>query len=545
MRCCRRLLLGLILLALVAPAWGQDKQYELSNVDVTIALRPDGTYDVEETLAYDFQRGTFTYAYRSVPTDDVGAVRDVRVTSPDTAVDSLQTTTEDETMRIRWTFPERAEPARFQIQYVLEEAIYERGARNVVDRDVMAPEAIVPTHDVDVRVVLPSAFDVRRDEVAVDPSDGTVTREGGQIVAHVHRNRVDEGADLPIAVSFPKQVPGAFLPTGGQIALALVLLCAGVGAGAVANRSWRGPRPDVTARRPPRDVDVPAAAVLLKGRSGQIAPALLFDLARRGHLTLTHDREDGTFTSSEVVRIDVHADPTDLDDLEAAFVDALAPYDTLGDFWSDTSSFRSQQAQSIRDDLVDRGWIRRHTRRSNALIAMGVVALAAGVASLFVLEAAPALVLFFGGTGASIGAFVAGARRRTWTGDGARRAMALRSFLDYEKAEIDRLREHDPVRAAERTVASLPWLMLHADVSSSWIEETTEALDAADRVPDVPDGFVSLVAQQENANAAATAFLPVVGVMSTTESSGAGAAGAAGTAGAAGGAAGGGAAGAG
>lgn len=36
-----------------------------------------------------------------------------------------------------------------------------------------------------------------------------------------------------------------------------------------------------------------------------------------------------------------------------------------------------------------------------------------------------------------------------------------------------------PARAAERLVDSLPWLLLHDEVSKSWIEETKGALDAA------------------------------------------------------------------
>jgi uncharacterized protein (TIGR04222 family) len=542
LRCC---LFGLVLLAIAVPAWGQEKQYELSNFDVTMTLRPDGTIEVDEAIAYDFQRGAFTYAYRSISIEDVGAVRGLRVTSPDVSVDSLRMTSGDDVHRVRWTFPERSEPARFRIHYLLEAALYARGDRNEVNRDVMAPEAVVPTRDVDVRVVLPAAFNLRRNQVTLEPAEGgTVRRDAGQIVAHLHRDRVEEGEGLPVAVTFPKRVAGEYLPTGGQVALGVLLLLLGIGAGAAANRSWRGPRPDVTAQRPPEDVPLPAAAALLKNRVQQAVPAMMFDLAQRGHLTLKHDREEGPFGSSEIVRLDVHPDRFQLSDAEAKLVERLGDYDTLDAFWSDTSSFRTALVQSARDRLVDRGWMDRHTMRSNVLIVAAVAALLAAGAGVFLLEGRAALVALFAGVGASIGGFVAGARRRTWTEDGARRAMALRAFLDHEKAEIDRLRASDPVRAAERLVESLPWLMLHGDVSSSWIEETTEALEAADGVPAVPDGFVSLVAQREAANAATAAFLPVVGVMNATESSGVGAAGATGAAGT-GGAAGGGAAGAG
>ena len=116
--------------------------------------------------------------------------------------------------------------------------------------------------------------------------------------------------------------------------------------------------------------------------------------------------------------------------------------------------------------------------------------------------------------------------------------MALRSYLDHEKSEVERLRETDPARAAERLVESLPWLLLDDEASTSWIEKTREALDAAESTPELPDGFKSLVADREATSVPAAALLPVVGVMGALESSSAGAAGAAGAAGGGAGAAG-------
>jgi len=128
--------------------------------------------------------------------------------------------------------------------------------------------------------------------------------------------------------------------------------------------------------------------------------------------------------------------------------------------------------------------------------------------------------------------------------DGAR-GGALRSFLDHEKDEINRLLDTDPVRAAERLGERLPWLVYHDDISSAWLEEVKEALADAPSAPELPPGFERLLDEEDEA-ATTAAFLPIMGVMGAMESSGAGAAGAAagGAAGAAGGAAGGGAAGA-
>lgn len=529
------LVVFLALLLVVGPASAQEKQYELSNFDVTVHVRPDGGYEVEESITYDFQRGSFSRAYRSVVQEDGGAIRNVQVTSPDTPVDSVRMGEDDGTPQVRWAFSDRSVPAQFDVRYVLENAIYERGGRNVIELDVVADGAVVPTRDVDVRVTLPAAFGLQRERISVDPADGgTVRREGGRLVASFQRDRVAAGDDYAVEVSFPKQIEGEFLPTGTQIVVGLLLVLLGGAAGGIAAWRWRGPRPDVTARRPVSDLDLPTAVALLRRNDGQAFLAVLLDLARRGHVTLRHDQEAQMLGSSDVVRLDVHPDPADLSDFEHRFVETLRDHDTLDDFWEDTASFRGDEMSDRRTALYDRGWMRSHTLRSTVLVIGAIVAAIGGFVAIASGDGALRFYLLFAGMGLSLGGFIAATRRYTWTQEGARRAMALRSYLDHEKAEVERLRETDPARAAERLVDALPWLLLHDEVSKSWIEETKETLDAADAVPALPDGFASLVAEEEDAGAPVAAFLPVVAVMGTIESSSAaGAAAAAGATGAA------------
>ena len=526
------------LLLAVGPVAAQEQQYVLSGVDVTVHVRPDGGYEVEESIAYDFQQGTFSRAYRSVVRDDAGALRAVEVTSPETSVDSIRVEETDGVRQVWWSFPDRSTPARFDVQYVLEEALYERGDRNVVQLDVMADGAVVPTRNVDVQVILPAAFDLQQDHVALSPDAGTVRREAEQVVASFHRDRVEKGNDLSVEVSFPKQAAGEYLPTTTDLLFGLFLVVVGGAAGGVAAWRWRGPRPEEAARRPPPDLDRPTAVALLGNRDGQAFLATLFDLARRGHVTLRHDREDQAFGATDVVRLETHPAPDDLSDFERRLVDKLEKYKTLDDFWSDSRSFRRDAMSDVRAVLFDRGWMEDHTLRSGLLLGGGFVALLGGFAAVITGDSAFRLFLLSAGLGVGLGGFIAAVRRYTWTDEGARRAVALRAYLDHEKSEIERLRETSPARAAERLVDALPWLLLHAEVSRAWIEETKEALDAADEVPELPDGFVSLVGAEESASAPVAAFLPVVTVMGAVESSSAGAAGAsaaAGTAGAAGG----------
>jgi ACT domain-containing protein len=253
-----RVLLCLAALWLVVrPAAAQEKQYELSNFDVTVQVRPDGSYEVEETLTYDYQQGTFTYAYRVLDAEDVEAIRNVRVTSPNTTVDSVRRVGDDEGVRVRWTYPERSAPATFRIRYVVEGALFEQGDRNLMYRDVLDAGATVSTHDVDVRVALPAAFDLTPGAVSVDPDEeGTVQRSGGRIVAIFHRDQMNTGDEYPVEVSFPKRLPGQYSPTSGDLLLGLFLFLFGAGGGLALNLRWKGPRTEREAVRPPPDVSL-------------------------------------------------------------------------------------------------------------------------------------------------------------------------------------------------------------------------------------------------------------------------------------------------
>jgi hypothetical protein len=543
-----RVLLCLAALWLVVrPAAAQEKQYELSNFDVTVQVRPDGSYEVEETLTYDYQQGTFTYAYRVLDAEDVEAIRNVRVTSPNTTVDSVRRVGDDEGVRVRWTYPERSAPATFRIRYVVEGALFEQGDRNLMYRDVLDAGATVSTHDVDVRVALPAAFDLTPGAVSVDPDEeGTVQRSGGRIVAIFHRDQMNTGDEYPVEVSFPKRLPGQYSPTSGDLLLGLFLFLFGAGGGLALNLRWKRPRTEREAVRPPPDVSLSEGAILLGTKVSPLFMAVLFDLARRGHLTLQHDEEDQFLGTNEVVRIDLHPTPGDLSAVEAEVVQHLDGHETIGDALNDFGSFRRELYRTVRQRVVDAGWIEAHRTRSTLLFVGAIVVLVGGIA-VGLTTSGPATVLAVGtGLGGALGALFAGGRRHTFTEAGARRAGALRSFLHHEKGEIDRLLDTDPVRAAERIGERLPWLVYHDDVSSAWLEEVKDTLSDAPSAPELPPGFDRLIGEEDEA-APTAAFVPIMGVMGAMESSGAGAAGAAtgGTAGTAGGAAGGGAAGAG
>jgi hypothetical protein len=234
------------------------------------------------------------------------------------------------------------------------------------------------------------------------------------------------------------------------------------------------------------------------------------------------------------VRLDLHPRPDDLSAVEATVVEQLRGHETVADVWADSASFRHEQRRAARERVIDAGWMRAHRTRSTLCFVGAGAAVVGGIAVGVVASGLTTLLAVAAGLGGAIGALLAGARRYTLTADGARRAGALRAFLDRERDAVEALRETDPVRAAERLADALPWLMYHDEVSAGWLEEGAEALDEASSVPDLPDGFVSLA--RTEASPSAAAFVPIVAVAGGMESAGAGAAGAAAGAAGAGGA---------
>ena len=531
------LVLSTVVCVRTAPAQ-TEKVYEISNHDVTVQVAADGSYDVEESITYDFQKGAFTFAYRRMDAKG-GEIRDLTVRSPDAALDSVDVSRDGDRVRVRWTYPERTEPLTVEIRYSVSGALVERGSDNEIRWDPLAPEATVDTRDVDLRVLLPATFDLGADDVRVETeATAEVSNRAGGWEIHVRKEQVEAGDDLPVTVRFPMQVAGRYAAAPSEIGAAIALGILGVIGGVIANVRLRGPRPEVTAYRPPPDLSLMEAAVLLGRGESTAVLATVFDLARRGHVTLTHgeDADGGWMGGEERTKMEVHADPEALSEPEARIIELLEASDTLEDFWSETSQERTAMFSQVQDPVEERGWIERHTTRTVVFFLGGVAAFITGMVVVFQAGMVP-LLLGIGLIGAGVGAWIPAFRHTVLTEEGARRYAEAREFMRRKKEEIERLRETSPYGASQEVSTWLPWLLLHAEVSSSWVESLQDDLDASGAEVEIPAGLRSHL--QDGGS-----YAGVVAVLGTTEAvTGAGGAGAVGGAG--GTAAGGGAAGAG
>ena len=477
---------ALLLVGLAPLGHAQDQAYAISSYDVTLTLQTDGTYRVAEQIAFDFQQGAFTFGTRSIPTDAFDRLSNVQVTSNDTQILEQTTRTADDHRVIRWTFPERADPASFTLSYTVHGALIEDDDLNRIDWQAIGEGWSVPIRNISITVQIPDELDLSVDDLRVEPADESRVKEtpDGYSI-HVEHAQLNPDEPYRVIVEFPQRLEGR--PPNevnwalvGAFALAVLI---GVLPGLVLWRRWRGPRHEARSSEAP-DVSLPEAAVLMNGVTAaaqRAIPAMLYDLAARGQVTLKRSKEKQRFAGEKpVVRIDFHETSDEVTQPEQRLLSELRQYETLTEFGRKGNRLRRRILSETRDHLVERGDMADHEGRSGRVWLLSTVGLVGGIA-----------VGAFGGgwwfvaLGLGIGLFIGGlflgaVTLHTLTDQGAQRRARVEGYLDRLLEELSSLQRHDPVGAARFFIDHLPWLALHERVWSQHMDEIKDGLKAAD-----------------------------------------------------------------
>lgn len=545
---------ALLVLGSAALGHAQSQTYAFSAYDVTLALQPDGQYRVTEELSYDFQQGTFSFGTRSIPNDGFDALRNVQVTSADAEILGTRTRTESDQTIIRWTFPERTEPATFTLRYTVDGALIEDEDLNRIDWQALGEETTVPVNNVSVSVQIPNELDLAAEDLAFQPTDEGQLRETSEgLTISFQRAQLDPGEGYRVVVEFPKRLEGRSpneidWTLVGAVGAAFLI---GLVASAVLWRRWRGPRHETRTSEQP-EIPLPEAAVLIKGATseGQRAvPAMLYDLAARGHITLKRTKEKQRFGGERPkIQVEFHEPREDLSEAERQLLDELRNHDSLTEFGRKGNRFRQALLSDARLELLKRGDLAHHGRRSGLVWIGSIAALILGIGIAFWGGGWWFLALGLG-TGLFIGGLVlGGVTYYTLTDQGAEKRARIEAYLDHLLDELTSLKRHDPIGAARFFIEHLPWLALHERVWSKHMDEIKDGLKEADAeerfemplwLQDVTDDTETGVAP---AYASFAACYAVIGDTGGAAAAGGAAAGAASAgAGAAGGAGGGGA----
>jgi len=495
------------------------KEYAFSNYDVTIHLRPDGALDVRETLRLDVIAGTFSSMYREVEMSNLDSLSHVSVTGVETSVDSLSVERSGGDVVLRWQYPDRSEPASFDISYRAYGALRSEDGMNILKWTAIGTEIDVPISDVDVTLMLPSELAIPRDSLSFSPEPVAVRSSGGGWSISFAKDALDAGTGYSVEATFPKRfdAPERFdgLDVLKGLAFALVTFFAFLGAYLIRRR--RNPTPEVMAREP-RMPPYEAARMLGEYRAPRMHGAMVFDLARRGHLTLRADQKESWLNSTTTIAVDVHPNESDLHAFEMEFLNELSKRDTLDELQSDMSTFRQEQRTEVRETLLERGWLFDRSRPylQASFLAVGTLALTIGVTAWAIAQHVPDAVYVVGPLlGVSLGSLFFIGSRYAPTEEGRRLRAQLNAFIEEAKAEIESLSEDNPERAAERFPEVLPWLLLSDDMSAAWIKEQGETIEAAG-VPEVLPAWL----QQTGTSADATLFAVYIAAITSTGNSG-------------------------
>jgi hypothetical protein len=325
----RAWLLAIVLFILAsgtASAQTAGRSVDWQRFDADLAWQTDGSLIVTETQTIDFH-GTYQQGFRVIPVDRTTGITDVSVTQVDSSSRStpLSATTSSDPggLRVTWDFaPITDASSTFVLRYTAHEAtrVYPDGDQinwNAVyaDRPGAVAASTVTLHlpgDVTPSTLVSALYEVTPSGLPQQVGTGTLVDSrtvrfdvgslpastGAEVRAQVPAGLLP-GVTAPpwqAAADRADQLQQTVAPLAGL--LVLLLSVALVGGGSVALvLLWysRVREPNVgevpaTLDEPPSDLPAPLAGLLVDGVADlRDAVAILFDLARRGALSLKHE----------------------------------------------------------------------------------------------------------------------------------------------------------------------------------------------------------------------------------------------------------------
>ncbi len=538
------------------------KSYRAERFDVEVAVQPDGSLNIEETVVFRFSGGPFSFVFRELPTDHTDGIigitagMDGAIWPQGTGPGEVEISGRDP-IRVEWHLPPTADTTHtFTLAYT-QLGVVERGT----EADVLNWQALPDEYEYEIdssRLTVnfpPSGQLIGEPEITA--GSAVVTTEPGRAVFDMQN--LSSGDPLVVRLSF---APGAFsgAPPAWQaqqasqssrawiwITAAVATLVAGFIAlfQMVRNNMRSVPKSNSYVQKPPLDLS-PALAAYLANQSvsWQHALATLFDLAGRGHIAIEQTREKSMLRSAEF-SLTLLDHPDGLRPHEAALLDLLftdkagVPHDvtTMGEMSRLITSSRWKGYTRTLEDEAEREGLTNPLVKGKqkkaigwgvALLILAPLLLIAGALfdSLFgmwplLLMGAVALIGFL--------AVIFGASYTKLSDKGFQYATAFEPFRRFlEDVSKDKASLSDDAYYE----AYLPYATGYG-LAEKWVKRMAKSED-----PRIPAYFRAAEAD-EAVNMAA--FIAVI--IATTNSGGAAAASAAGAAGAA--AAGGGASGAG
>jgi hypothetical protein len=522
-----------------------EKNYLAERFDVTIAVHPDGTLHITETIVFRFTGGPFTYVFRELAfnnldeIDNIQASLDGQVLGQGTQLGQVEIITGKPT-NITWHFvPTQDSVHSFTLTYRVKGAIRQDDAA-----DTLIWRAIPAQHEYTINSgiicldypsgILPLA--------APSISETGAGLETGPTGATFTLNNVDADTPVDVTASFPSRSlvsqPPAWqadqlqqarrtsmgAPSGlGAAGFTILLGVIGV---ILAGRNFRRettiPKNKVyqSFSAPPRATP-PALAAKLTG-SGVPFLGTLFDLAQRGLIRIEEGPKKWGSRTFEVTRQPTSESllPHEQIFLDALFKKARDNRVALSDIAS--LAYNNQFSQALDQELTAAGW--RDAKRSSQrgrFLAAAVLAMALGIAVFFAglliggllyimdTTAVVAGAILMGAGGAAFGvgllALIVALSISTYSDEGVQLASAWNSFAGYLR-NITRGRE--PVASPDLFERYLPYAA-GLGLATEWAKFFQKQAN----VP-IPEWFMGLQSGMEDGS-----FIAIMAAISSADSS--------------------------
>ncbi len=558
----RILVLALVVAAVIVAACnGDGKSYSADRFDVDLAVQPDGSLIVTETVDFRFEGGPFSYVFRDLAFNEIDGIdrlqasMDGEVLPQGTGPGQVEIQAGDP-LKVTWHLPPTSDAAHsFGLVYRVQGAL-----RQLDDADALIWRAVPEEHDYEiasstVRLSYPPSTELLG-QPAVQGANAVVEMGEGQAVLQAQDIGVDE--ELVVEARF---APGSLIaaPPAWQaeqaerasyvrpaqvVGLTAGLLTVLIGGVALFVYARRFKRPKAT--RPasglkltdPPSKAAPAIAARLVP-NGNPALAAIFDLAQRGALRI--DEQASRWGRSFTLHRQPYAgafQPYEQGLLDSLFKtkrgqdDAIPLQEVAGRLASRQKQFDQPLDEALAlAGLLD---VARKAQRDRLIAAtvLGMI-LGGGIALLGLIWGAIAannaqwavlpVTAVLAGIGA--GAFVVGllgvivsATLSTWTEQGEREAADWKGFAGYLK---DVAKGKDDLLDLTRFDRYLPYAAGFG-LGESWVKRYEQQSGFA-----VPPWFQALHADESSA-----AFVAVMVASHTSfSSSGGGAGGGAGASG--------------
>ncbi len=217
----RWLLLSFVLVALlIVPATAQSKTLYWDHFDVDITVNDDGSFDVVELQDIEFTSGSFTFGSRSIPTDLVTGIRDIKVwdeqgeytQSNSQAPGTFSVDDDGSTVTIRWYFEEAQDENRaFSIGYTVDGGVRYYDGDDQIWWKAVYPDRSFPANNSTVIVHVPAPAEVQNMDSYFTTSEMTLLDP--QTSQFVATERISPGQTFEVRVEFtPGVVAGAPAP---------------------------------------------------------------------------------------------------------------------------------------------------------------------------------------------------------------------------------------------------------------------------------------------------------------------------------------------